>query len=102
MIRHMVLTKFTSETPESTILDIYAGLRRLTEMMPGARNFGGGRSQSPEKIERGYMHGFSIDFDGWSDLQAYSENEDHKVLGGQIVANAEGGLEGVLVLDIEV
>ncbi|WP_298918735.1 Dabb family protein [uncultured Roseobacter sp.] len=102
MIRHMVLTKFTSETPESTILDIYAGLRRLTEMMPGARNFGGGRSQSPEKIERGYMHGFSIDFDSWSDLQAYSENEDHKALGGQIVANAEGGLEGVLVLDIEV
>ncbi|GAA6209119.1 Dabb family protein [Cognatishimia sp. WU-CL00825] len=102
MIRHIVLTKFQSQTPESTITEIYAGLGDLTRALPGASNFGGGKSQSPEQIERGYMHGFSIDFESWDHLQAYSDNAQHKVLGGRIVENAQGGLDGVLVLDIEI
>ncbi|MCK0149323.1 Dabb family protein [Marivita sp. S6314] len=101
MIRHIVLTRFRPDVSEDTIAQIYAGLARLTATMPGANGFVGGRSQSPEQIERGYLHGFTMDFDTWSDLQSYSENEDHKALGGQIVAHAEGGLDGVLVLDID-
>ncbi|MEX0318998.1 MAG: Dabb family protein [Ruegeria sp.] len=101
MIRHIVLTRFAPETSEQTISDIYSGLARVAETLPGARNFVGGRSESPEQIERGYMHGFTIDFDSWDALQAYADNEEHKALGGQIVANAQGGLDGVLVLDIE-
>ncbi|WP_299501767.1 Dabb family protein [uncultured Roseobacter sp.] len=102
MIRHIVLTRFAPETAEGTIAEIYAGLSGLTEILAGAHNFGGGRSQSPEQIERGYMHGFTIDFDTWDDLQAYADNDTHRALGAQIVANAVGGLDGVLVLDIEV
>ncbi|MEM7318001.1 MAG: Dabb family protein [Pseudomonadota bacterium] len=102
MIRHIVLTRFKPETSEQTIAAIYSGLAGLCATMPGAENFGGGRSQSPEQIERGYMHGFTIDFHSWRDLQAYAENQEHQALGGQIVANAQGGLDGVLVLDIEI
>lgn len=101
MIRHIVLTRFAPETSERTIAGIYSGLARVAETSPGARNFVGGRSESPEQIERGYMHGFTIDFDDWDALQAYSDDEEHKALGGQIVANAQGGLDGVLVLDIK-
>ena len=102
MIRHIVLTRFRPDVSEETISAIYSGLADVTNVLPGAQNFGGGRSQSPEQIERGYMHGFSVDFDDWDALQAYTDNADHKVLGGQIVANAQGGLDGVLVLDIEI
>lgn len=102
MIRHIVLTKFKPETPEEKVSEIYRGLADLTLTLPGARDFKGGRSQSPEQIERGYMHGFVIDFDDWAALQAYSENEEHKALGAQLVANAVGGIDGILVLDIEV
>ena len=101
MIRHIVLTKFKPETPEETITGIYAGLSALTEKLPGAGNFVGGRSESPEQIERGYMHGFVIDFDSWDALQTYADNDEHKILGGQIVENAVGGIDGVLVLDID-
>jgi hypothetical protein len=102
MIRHIVLTKFKPETPEETITEIYAGLAALSENLPGAQNFTGGRSESPEQIERGYMHGFVIDFDDWDALRTYADNDTHKVLGGRLVANAIGGIDGILVLDLDV
>lgn len=102
MIRHIVLTKFKPETTEDRIAEIYAGLSALTEKLPGAQNFTGGRSESPEQIERGYMHGFVIDFDSWDALQNYADNAEHQALGGQLVANAAGGIDGILVLDLDV
>ena len=101
MIRHIVLTRFAPETTEETISAIYDGLRSVSERLPGAGGFTGGRSQSPEQIERGYMHGFVIDFDSWDALQAYADNETHKALGGRLVENAVGGIDGILVLDID-
>ncbi|WP_299611040.1 Dabb family protein [uncultured Tateyamaria sp.] len=102
MIRHIVLTKFKPETPEDRITEVYAGLSALADTLPGARNFTGGRSESPEQIERGYMHGFVIDFDSWDALQTYADNPEHQALGGQLVANAVGGIDGILVLDLDV
>lgn len=101
MIRHIVLTRFKATATEEQISDIYAGLQSLTQSMEGVINFGGGRSESPENIERGYKHGFSIDFDSWDHLETYANNEVHKALGARLVALAEGGVDGVLVLDIE-
>ncbi|WP_299886180.1 Dabb family protein [uncultured Ruegeria sp.] len=102
MIRHIVLTKFRPDVTEQAISKIYAGLSDLSETLPGAGGFTGGRSESPEQIERGYMHGFVIDFADWSALEAYATNETHKALGGQLVENAIGGIDGILVLDLEV
>lgn len=102
MIRHIVLTKFKPETSEDKIAEIYAGLSALADTLPGAQNFTGGRSQSPEQIERGYMHGFVIDFESWAALQNYADNKEHQALGGQLVANAIGGVDGILVLDLDV
>ncbi|MDN2579315.1 Dabb family protein [Aquibium sp. ELW1220] len=102
MIRHIVLTRFKPDMTENEIADIYAGLSALTDSLQGARGFTGGRSASPERIERGYMHGFVIDFDGWAELKAYADHPKHRALGARIVENAIGGIDGVLVLDLEV
>lgn len=102
MIRHIVLTKFKPDTSEALINEIYQGLAALSESLPGASNFTGGRSESPEQIERGYMHGFVIDFDSWHALQNYADNPAHQALGGRLVANAVGGIDGILVLDLDV
>ena len=61
-----------------------------------------GRSQSPEKIERGFMHGFTIDFESWRDIALYQSNPAHKAIGAKIVSIAAGGLDGILVFDVEV
>jgi len=102
MIRHIVLTKFRPETSEDTIAGIYAGLSALSERLTGGGGFTGARSQSPEQIERGYMHGFVIDFESWDALKTYADNPEHKALGGQLVAHAVGGIDGILVLDLDV
>ena len=102
MIRHIVLTNFDLNTDEAKISEIYAGRGALTEKMDGAHNFTGGRSESPEQIERGYKHAFVIDFDSWADLKTYAQHPEHKALGAQIVQNAVGGIEGVLVLDLDI
>jgi hypothetical protein len=102
MIRHIVLTRFAPGVSEETINGIYAGLENLVEQMETASGFTGGKSKSPEKIERGYMHGFVIDFESWAALDEYAENPEHKRLGGLLVANAIGGIDGILVLDLEI
>jgi len=102
MIRHIVLIKFTRHASEPDIAEIFGGLAALTQRLPGACGFAGGRSQSPEQIERGYMHGFTVDFHSWEDLKTYAVHPEHKALGARIVANAEGGIDGVLVLDLNV
>ena len=102
MIRHIVLTKFKPETAEQKIAGIYSGLSALADKLPGAQNFTGGRSESPEQIERGYMHGFVIDFDSWDALKSYADNQEHQAFGDQLVENAVGGIDGVLVLDLDI
>ena len=101
MIRHIVLTKFQPDVPEERIARIYADLAALTERLPGAHGFRGGRSESPEQIERGYKHAFTIDFDDWDALAHYADHPEHRALGAQLVENSVGGLDGLAVLDLE-
>jgi len=102
MIRHIVLVRFMQDVTEAQIATLFQDLSTLTDSLAGARNFTGGRSESPEQLEHGYRHGFVIDFDTWADLQAYAIHSTHQALGSKIVANADGGLDGIIVLDLPV
>lgn len=102
MIRHIVLIKFRSDVSDGQIADLFAGLAALGARVPGMRGFDGGVSVSPEKLEQGFRHGFCIDFDDEGARDAYLEHPDHKVLGGQLVGMAEGGVSGLVVFDLEV
>ena len=102
MIRHIVLIRFQPQISEAQIADIFAALPRLAAKLPGILAFACGRSESPEQIERGYMHGFTIDFTGWDSLQTYADDPDHKAFGNQLVAHAAGGIDGLLVFDLKV
>jgi Stress responsive A/B Barrel Domain len=48
------------------------------------------------------MHGFVADFSDWAALAAYQAHPDHKRVGAALVANAVGGLDGILVFDLPV
>lgn len=102
MIRHIVLVKFRPDLSDAEVADIFAELHAIEGKVPGLIAIRSGRSESPEKIERGYMHGFTADFADWTALQAYQEHPDHKRLGARLVANAAGGLDGILVFDLPV
>jgi len=102
MIRHIVLIKFQPDLAEDRIAALFDELRSVRAEVPGILGITSGRSESPEKIERGYMHGFVVDFEDWDALENYQTHPDHKTLGAKLVANAVGGLDGILVLDIPV
>lgn len=102
MIRHIVLIRFQPSVTEARIAELFADLHEIQDKVPGTLAITSGKSESPEKIERGYMHGFVVDFADWAALQAYQEHPDHKRLGAGLVAAAEGGIEGILVFDLPV
>lgn len=102
MIRHIVLVKFRPDLTDAEIADIFAELHAIEGKVPGLLSIRSGRSESPEKIERGYMHGFTADFTDGVALEAYQVHPDHRKLGGRLVANAVGGIDGILVFDLPV
>ena len=102
MIRHIVLIRFRPEVSDAQVADLFAALPRLAAKLPGVLAFASGRSASPEKIERGYLHGFTIDFASWDALATYAADPDHQAFGGALVAHAVGGIDGILVFDLAV
>jgi hypothetical protein len=87
---------------EAEIATIFANLQAIKAQLPGVIAITSGRSESPEQIERGYMHGFVVDFTDWAALAAYQNHSDHKRVGAALVAGAVGGIEGILVFDLAV
>lgn len=102
MIRHIVLIRFQPTVSEDQIADLFAELHRINGKVPGLLAITSGKSESPEKMERGYMHGFVVDFADWAALQAYQDHPEHQVLGAKLTAAAVGGKEGILCFDLAV
>ena len=102
MIRHIVLIRFRADVTEDAIAAIFGDLHAIKAKLPGVLAITSGRSESPEQIERGYMHGFVADFADWAALAAYQDHPDHKRVGTSLVANAIGGIDGILVFDLPV
>lgn len=102
MIRHIVLLRIQAAVTEARIAGLFAELQAIRAKVPGVLAITSGKSESPEQIERGYMHGFVVDFGDWTALQAYQDHPDHKRLGAGLVAAAEGGIDGILVFDLPV
>jgi len=100
MIRHIVLIRFRPEVPGPVIAAIFDDLRSIDGKVAGLSDIRAGRSESPEQIERGYLHGFTIDFTDWAALEAYQAHADHKRVGAALVAHAQGGIDGILVFDL--
>lgn len=100
MIRHIVLVRFQSGLSEDRIAAILGALGPLSARLGFSAVWG--RSESPERIERGYLHGFVADFASWEALAAYQADAGHKTFGASLVQHAEGGLEGILVFDLAI
>jgi len=101
MIRHIVLMKFRADLPAKERLSIFAQLAALEGVCPGMLNFNAGDNASPEVLNRGFTHAFTIDFRDEKSRDAYLAHEDHKAAGARLVLALDGGLDGLLVFDLE-
>lgn len=100
MIRHIVLIRFRKDLTEEAIAALLAPIGPLSRRMGFVAVWG--RSESPEQIERGYLHGFVADFPSWNTLSVYQSDSDHKAFGAGLVAHADGGIDGLLVFDLAI
>jgi hypothetical protein len=66
MIRHIVLVRFQPTVSPAVIDDLFTELHQIEGKVPGLLSITSGRSESPERIERGYLHGFVADFTDWA------------------------------------
>lgn len=98
-VKHAVLLRVKSETPQAEIDVTFGQLAGLTEKIPGLLDFSGGPYSSDEGRQQGYTHGFIMTFEDEASRDAYLPHPDHEVVKQRILAIVEGGGEGVLAFD---
>lgn len=101
MIRHVVLFKLRAQLGAADVEKIFSALVALKAVIPGMLHVSCGKDVSPEGLQRGHTHGFTVDFADAKARDAYLPHPDHQQLGGMIVAASQGGIEGITVMDWE-
>ena len=102
MIRHIVLIRHRPGLPAAEVRAIEAMFRALHARLDGFQAYHGGPDVNFEGLDRGYRHGHVLDFADQAARMRYHDDPEHKALGARLVATAEGGVDGLLVVDLEV
>ena len=102
MIRHVVLCRFREDVSEVAIAQIFAALKALQHQIDGIIAITAGRDNSPEGLQKGCSHGFTVDFVDAAARDGYLPHPAHQKVGAMIVAAAEGGVAGITVVDWDV
>lgn len=102
MIRHIVALRFRAGTPAQTKADLYADLAGLDAHIAGILAFHAGPNITTEPLSRGFDDLFWFDFHDVATRDAYLIHPAHQAIGARIVAETEGGVDGVFVFDIAV
>ena len=101
MIRHIVALRFRDGTPQATKDALYAALAGLDAHVEGILDFQSFTNVSVElPLVRGFNDLFWFDFRDLGVRDAYLVNPEHQAIGGRIVAELEGGADGVYVFDV--
>ncbi len=103
MIRHLVALRFRPGTPAETKQALYDDLAALDTRIDGILDFQSRANVSVEDpLVRDYRDLFWFDFRDTGVRDVYLEDEVHQAIGARIVAETEGGIDGVFVMDFEV
>ena len=103
MIRHLVALHFKAGTTDQTKARLYADLSALQSRIDGILDFQSRRNVSVEDhMVRGFRDLFWFDFRDAGVRDAYLVDEEHQAIGARLVAELDGGPDGVFVCDFEV
>lgn len=95
LLRHMVLFKFKSDTPDQKIEEIKNAFGALQQKIPQIHDYEWGLNNSPENLHKGFTHCFLLSFKSEEDRAVYLPHPDHKAFGALLGSS----LEDVLVVD---
>ena len=103
MIRHLVALRFRPGTSDATKEALYRDLAALDSRIDGILDFQSRRNVSVEDpLVRDFRDLFWFDFRDAAVRDAYLADEVHQAIGARIVAELEGGADGVFVIDFDV
>lgn len=103
MIRHIVAVRFKDSVSPETKAGLFAELGALRDMIDGVLDFRAGPNVSPETlVVHGFLDAFWFDFADEATRDVYLVHPAHQAVGAKLVGNADGGIEGILVIDMEV
>ena len=103
MIRHLVALRFKPGTSVDTKQALYDDLAALDARIDGIFDFQSRTNVSVEDpLVRDFRDLFWFDFRDTAVRDAYLVDEVHQAIGARIVAELEGGADGVFVMDFEV
>ena len=101
MITHCVFIRYRAEANDGTRDDIYKALHALRPRIPGLTSIVIAANSSPEGLDKGFSEGFVVTFRDAKARDQYLADSEHAKVGAMIVAAAEGGIDGILVYDLE-
>ena len=101
MIRHVVLFKLKSGVDVAAVEHVCSALKDLANNIPGIISVSAGHDNSPEGLQRGNTHGFTVDFTNAAARDAYLPHPTHQAVGKMIVGITKGGVDGICVVDWE-
>jgi hypothetical protein len=102
MIRHIVLLRFKESVTADEKAAHYAELEGLKGHLKGILGSQFGPNVSPEEpVIHGFKDGFWFDFADEAARDAYLVDPAHQAAGAKLVANAEGGRDGLVVFDMK-
>lgn len=102
MIRHILLVPLAGDAVATQLQDAFARIGQVAARLPGVLSCSYGPSNSPEQMERGYTHGLVIDFADAAALHGYAIDPQHRAAGALIAGAATGGVDGLLVVDLQI
>ncbi|MDB5911069.1 MAG: Dabb family protein [Massilia sp.] len=84
-LRHVVLLSFYDVCTPAQIKTVEDGLNALPSKIPAIKAYEWGINNSPEKVNKGFTHGYLLTFDSETDRDSYLVNPNHlafkKVMG---------------------
>ena len=102
MIRHLVALRFKPETDPAAKISLYTDLAALKNRIDGILDFQSRQNVSVEDpLVRGFRNLFWFDFRDESVRDAYLVDEVHQAIGARIVAEVDGGGDGIFVFDFK-
>lgn len=101
MIRHIVALRFREATSARTKAALYRDLAALSGHIDGIFDFRHFSNVSVETdVVRGFRDVFWFDFRDEGVRDTYLADSAHQAIGARIVAELEGGIDGVFVADV--
>jgi len=94
-LRHVVLFQFKASASAQDVAKVEAAFAGLPKQIPQIKGFEWGLNNSPENLNQGFTHCFTLTFASEADRDAYLPHPAHKAF-GQVLRPY---LEKVLVVD---